>query len=47
MADKFRRLAALALVIGLLGAAGCNTMEGVGKDIKGAGEAIEREASGE
>ncbi|WP_440997318.1 entericidin A/B family lipoprotein [Arhodomonas sp. SL1] len=47
MADRLRRLTALALVLGLLGAAGCNTMEGVGKDIKGAGEAIERKASGE
>ncbi|MFN3579280.1 MAG: entericidin A/B family lipoprotein [Pseudomonas sp.] len=25
--------------------AGCNTMEGAGRDIQGAGEAVEREAS--
>ena len=31
-----------SLSVGLLG---CNTMEGVGKDMQGAGEAIEEEAS--
>jgi predicted small secreted protein len=31
-----------SLSVGLLG---CNTMEGVGEDMQGAGEAIEEEAS--
>jgi len=35
--------AALALAIALL--AGCNTMEGAGKDIKKGGEAIENSAN--
>ncbi len=34
----------LALMMTAAGALGCNTVEGVGKDIKGAGEAIEEAA---
>lgn len=35
------RVAALALILAAHGLAGCNTTEGVGKDIKAAGEGIE------
>lgn len=36
------KLLALAVVLGLAtGAAGCNTVEGVGRDVQGAGEAVE------
>ena len=34
----------LVLVMFALAAAGCNTMEGVGKDVKQAGSAIEKAA---
>ncbi|GHD51551.1 entericidin A [Marinobacter persicus] len=37
------RTVLLALVLGTA-LAGCNTMEGLGKDMKQAGEAIERKA---
>ena len=36
-------LAGLALLI-VVGAAGCNTVRGIGKDIKKGGEAIEKAA---
>lgn len=39
-----RRLLALALAAMMLGLAGCNTMEGLGKDIQSAGRALEGEA---
>jgi len=35
---------AFALVVCVLAVAACNTMEGVGKDIKKGGEAIEKAA---
>lgn len=35
-------LAVIALALGAL--SGCNTMEGVGEDVQGAGESIERGA---
>ena len=36
------KLLALALFLGVTaGVAGCNTVEGVGKDVQGAGEAVE------
>jgi entericidin B len=40
-----RRIAALALIAGLAAAiAGCNTVAGVGKDMKAGGQAIENAA---
>jgi len=40
------RLAALRTAVGLaVAVAGCNTIEGAGKDIKAAGGAIEKTAS--
>jgi predicted small secreted protein len=36
--------ASLALLFGLFAFAGCQTMEGAGKDIQDAGEGIERAA---
>lgn len=40
-----RQMAALMVVAGLiLGLAGCNTVEGVGKDVKATGGAIEKAA---
>ncbi len=39
-----RRLAALACCAGALTAAGCNTVEGVGKDIQKGGEKLENAA---
>jgi predicted small secreted protein len=40
-----RRIAALALIAGLVAAtAGCNTVAGVGKDMKAGGQAIENAA---
>ncbi len=39
------KLLALAIAIGLsFGTAGCNTIEGAGKDVQGAGKAIENTA---
>ncbi|ACV68542.1 entericidin A/B family lipoprotein [Desulfohalobium retbaense] len=38
------RLLASALAIGLVVLTGCNTIEGIGKDIKKAGETIEEVA---
>jgi entericidin B len=41
-----RRLAAfLALAVVAVAATACNTVEGAGKDIKAAGDAIEKSAS--
>ena len=40
------KIAALVVLIGVaVGAAACNTIEGAGKDIKAAGDAIEKSAS--
>jgi len=40
-----RRLAVLTLIAGLVAAiAGCNTVAGVGKDVKAGGQAIENAA---
>lgn len=39
-----RRILATIAVIGGLALAGCNTVEGAGKDIKSAGQAIEKTA---
>jgi predicted small secreted protein len=38
------RILALALAMGFMGLAGCNTMEGLGQDLKKLGEKIERKA---
>lgn len=35
-----RRIVTLALIAGSFAVAGCNTVEGVGKDVKSAGEAV-------
>lgn len=35
----------LASVLAVFAATGCNTMEGFGKDVQDAGEAIERKAA--
>ena len=40
--QKFVALAAAAVAVATL--AGCNTVEGVGKDVKSTGKAIERTA---
>ena len=41
-----KKLAALLALAGIVAAAaGCNTLEGAGKDIKAAGDAIEKSAS--
>lgn len=42
--DRFIALSA-ALAVSSLAFAGCNTIEGAGKDIKSAGKAIEEEAA--
>ncbi len=39
-----KRFAALVALGALLAAAGCNTIEGVGKDVKAAGGGIEKAA---
>ena len=40
-----KKLAALIAVAGLVaGAVGCNTIEGMGKDVKAAGGAVEKAA---
>ena len=40
-----KKLAALFVLAGFaLGVAGCNTVEGAGKDVKAAGAAVERAA---
>lgn len=39
-----RLLLAAGLAVVMLGLAGCNTMEGLGKDIQAAGRALEGEA---
>ncbi|MCS4503842.1 hypothetical protein KBTX_02723 [wastewater metagenome] len=45
MASTLRAIIALTLIAGVLVIAGCNTMEGFGKDVKNTGEAIEKKAS--
>ncbi|WP_435104527.1 entericidin A/B family lipoprotein [Arhodomonas sp. AD133] len=48
MFTNLRRTFGVALAtLFLLGLAGCNTMEGVGKDVESAGEAIEEKAQGD
>ena len=42
MKKSFARLVALALLCGFV--AGCNTVEGIGKDVKKAGSTIEEAA---
>jgi len=42
-----RRMGFAALVLGLMTLAACNTVEGVGKDVKATGAAIERAADGD
>jgi predicted small secreted protein len=45
--QRMRRFAALLAGVCLaLGSAACNTIEGVGKDVKATGSAIEKAASG-
>jgi predicted small secreted protein len=39
------RLAAAILAVWVIALAGCNTMEGLGKDVERAGEAIQRKAN--
>jgi len=40
-----RKLAALAVIAGMaMGLAACNTVEGAGKDVKAAGQGIEKAA---
>jgi predicted small secreted protein len=44
--SMIRQFAALAAIVGVaLAAAGCNTIEGAGKDIKAAGSSVEKAAS--
>jgi len=42
-----RWLGFVALAVGVVMLAGCNTVEGVGKDVKATGAAIERAADGD
>ena len=42
--DKLKIIALLALVLGALTFAGCQTMKGAGKDIEHAGEGIQKAA---
>ncbi len=40
-----RKIAALVVLVGFVaGAVGCNTIEGMGKDVKAAGGAVEKAA---
>jgi entericidin B len=39
-----RTLVLLAVLLGILAAAGCNTMEGLGRDIETAGDKLENAA---
>jgi len=44
--DMMRRLVALAAILGVAAvAAGCNTIEGAGKDVKAAGASVEKAAA--
>ncbi len=36
-----RKIVTLALLAGSLAVVGCNTVEGIGKDVKSAGETVE------
>lgn len=40
-----KRIAMFLLLLGVLGLTACNTVSGVGKDIKKGGEAIEKAAN--
>jgi predicted small secreted protein len=44
MEATMKQLIISLLVLGVVVLAGCNTVEGVGKDIKKAGESIEKSA---
>jgi len=44
MEITMKRLAVLALALFIVALAGCNTVEGLGKDIKKGGEKIEKSA---
>jgi predicted small secreted protein len=41
-----KRLAPVALLLAVFGLSACNTVEGVGRDVKATGKAIERAGSG-
>jgi entericidin B len=40
----FKRIALIAIVTASLAITGCNTIEGIGKDVKSAGKRVEKEA---
>jgi len=44
MEAEMKRLAVLVLAVWSVALAGCNTVEGVGKDLKKAGQGIEKAA---
>ena len=44
MTKKAKSLAALALILGAITITACNTVEGVGEDVKETGKAIEKTA---
>ncbi len=39
-----KKIALIAIVAGSLAITGCNTIEGIGKDVKSAGKRVEKEA---
>jgi entericidin B len=39
-----KKIALIAIVTGSLAITGCNTIEGIGKDVKSAGKRVEKEA---
>jgi predicted small secreted protein len=41
----FRKTTLIAMLLGLASLVGCNTVQGIGKDIKRGGEAIEKAAT--
>lgn len=44
LSEMLRRMGVAVFTVWLLGAAGCNTVEGFGEDVEAAGDAIEDEA---
>jgi predicted small secreted protein len=40
----FKKIALIAIVTASLTITGCNTIEGIGKDVKSAGKRVEKEA---